>query len=129
MTAAMANGLFRGLRARATVRLAAVLLLTASGGAAAGDVLRVGTSGDYAPFSLHGKGFDVDVAEAMARDLGFEIEWKTFRWPELRERVRRDDFDVAMGGVTWLPERAVIGATSRAVAQSGPCVVGDAAAA
>jgi chorismate mutase-like protein len=39
--------------------------------------------------------------------------------------MRRGDFDVAMSGVTWLPERAVIGRSSRAVAAGGPCVVGD----
>jgi cyclohexadienyl dehydratase len=88
-------------------------------------VLRVGTSGDYAPFSLRGAGFDIDVANDMARDLGVRIQWVPFRWPELRERMRRGDFDLAMSGVTWLPERAVVGRSSRAVAAGGPCVVGD----
>src|SRR4051812_2574583 len=37
--------------------------------------LRVGTSGDYAPFSLRDasgtvRGFDVEIAEALAGDLG-----------------------------------------------------------
>ena len=96
--------------------------------ASAEPVLRVGTSGDYAPFSLAGRGFDIEIAEAMARDLGMRLEWVAFRWPELHDRVRRSEFDVAMSGITWLPERAVIGRSSRAVAQSGPCVVGDRAA-
>jgi cyclohexadienyl dehydratase len=88
-------------------------------------VLRVGTSDDYSPFSLRGRGFDVDTAEAMVRDFGMRIEWVRFRWPELRGEMRADVFDVAMSGITWRPERSVIGWMSRAVAQGGPCVVGD----
>jgi len=119
----------RSLFDRSGYAVLALLLGGAIGAAAGGNVLRIGTSGDYAPFSLRGKGFDVEVAEAMAKDLGLEIEWASFRWPELRHHMLRNDFDVAMSGVTWLPERAVIGASSRAVAQSGPCVVGDPASA
>ncbi|HSG90170.1 MAG TPA: transporter substrate-binding domain-containing protein, partial [Pseudomonadales bacterium] len=68
-------------------------------------VLRVGTSGDYPPFSRAGEGFDVDVAKRLARDLGMRIEWVPFRWPELERRLRAGDFDVVMSGVTWRPER------------------------
>lgn len=88
-------------------------------------VLRVGTSGDYAPFSLAGSGFDVDVAVALAKDLGLRVEWVRFRWPELRSMVEAGGFDVAMSGITWRPERAVVGGMTRAVAQGGPCLVGD----
>src|SRR5262249_57480817 len=83
------------------------------------------TSADYSAFAVGGRGFDIDAAEAMARDFGMRIEWVRFRWPELRGEVRTDLFDVAMSGITWRPERAVIGWMSRAVAQGGPCVVGD----
>jgi cyclohexadienyl dehydratase len=89
------------------------------------DELRVGTSGDYAPFSLSGRGFDVEVAGALAKDLGLRVEWVRFRWPELRSMVDAGRFDVAMSGITWRPERAVVGWMTRAVAQGGPCVVGD----
>ncbi|MGH7823466.1 MAG: chorismate mutase, partial [Candidatus Binatia bacterium] len=34
-------------------------------------------------------------------------------------------FDVGMSGITWRPERAVVGWMTRAVARGGPCVVGD----
>lgn len=85
--------------------------------------LRVGTSGDYPPFSSAGAGFDIDVATELAAHLGLEIEWVPFRWPDLTDAVRRGDFDIAMSGVTWRPARAVLGRMSRAVAQGGPCVV------
>lgn len=88
-------------------------------------VLRVGTSGDYPPFSLDGEGFDVEVARILAAELGARIEWVEFRWPELADDVAASRFDVAMSGVTWRPERAVVGRMSLAVASGGPCVLGD----
>ncbi len=87
-------------------------------------VLRVGTSDDYAPFSADGQGFDIDAARMVAEALDRELVFVPFRWPELAERNAHDDFDVAMGGVTWRPERAVIGRMSLAVAIGGPCWIG-----
>jgi cyclohexadienyl dehydratase len=93
-------------------------------------VLRVGTSGDYAPFSKRGPdgtvhGFDADIAEQLAAELGFRVEWVAFRWPTLAAQIEKEEFDVAMGGVTWQPARGVVGYLSRAVAWGGPCVLGD----
>jgi cyclohexadienyl dehydratase len=95
--------------------------------------LRVGTSGDYAPFSTRdaaGKalGFDVELAEQLAHDLGFGLRWVPFRWPELARQLAAGEFDVAMGGVTWQPSRGAVGYLTRSVARGGPCVLGDAAA-
>jgi len=93
----------------------------------AAEPLRVGTSGDYAPFSADGQGFDVDAARLVAGELGRELVLVPFRWPELEAAVMRGDFDVAMSGVTWRPERAVVGRMSLAVAVGGPCWLGAAA--
>jgi cyclohexadienyl dehydratase len=95
--------------------------------------LRVGTSGDYAPFSVldedgNARGFDVELGLELASDLGVELRWVPFRWPDLQRQLARGDFDVAMGGVTWQPSRAVLGYMTRAVAWGGPCVLGDPAA-
>jgi ABC-type amino acid transport substrate-binding protein len=109
--------------------LAAALLVFASAAARADGprlVLRVGTSGDYAPFSSEGQGFDVDAARLVADALDRELELVPFKWAELEQRVRHGDFDVAMSGVTWRPERAVIGRMSLAVAIGGPCWIGPA---
>jgi cyclohexadienyl dehydratase len=91
---------------------------------------RVGTTGDYAPFSTRGadeqpQGFDIDLARAMAEDLNAEIEWVSVRWPTLTASVAAGELDVAMTGVTWQPARGVIGYLTRAVARGGPCVLGD----
>ena len=92
---------------------------------------RVGTTGDYAPFSTRGadgqpQGFDIDLARAMAQDLNAELEWVSVRWPTLQDSLQAGAFDVAMSGVTWQPARGVIGFMTRAVARGGPCVLGDA---
>ncbi len=100
-------------------------------------VLRVGTSGDYPPFSVVAaddvagtrqspparNGFDIEVASRLASDLGFELEFQPFAWPDLSAAVAADHFDIAMSGVTWRPGRAAVGWMSRAVAAGGPCVV------
>ncbi|MBW2391259.1 MAG: transporter substrate-binding domain-containing protein, partial [Deltaproteobacteria bacterium] len=88
-------------------------------------VLRIGTSGDYAPFSetVEGsqgyRGFDISLAEAFARDRGYEIEWVKFRWPELAADMRSGRFDLAMSGITVRPDRSVIGRFSVPVMTSG----------
>ena len=95
--------------------------------------LRVGTSGDYAPFSVVDapgavRGFDAEVASAMAADLGLSLRWVIFRWSDLPRDLGADRFDVAMAGITWQPARAVVGYMTRAVARGGPCILGDAKA-
>lgn len=114
----------RRWRARSLPAAALLLLVSACALPTSKPVLRIGTSGDYPPFSIDGRGFDVEVARELARSLGARLEWVRFRWPELRGAVGRNEFDVAMSGVTWRPERAVVGWTSRAVAVGGPCLVG-----
>jgi cyclohexadienyl dehydratase len=117
-----------GGRWRTLGRFAAGLALAAALGlgCAKPAPLRIGTSGDYAPFSKDGQGFDVDVANLWAAQLGRPIEWVTFRWPELAEREAHGDFDVAMSGVTWRADREVHGWLSLAVGQGGPCWIGAA---
>ena len=108
-----------GSAIRAAVCLAALVWALP----AAADVLRVGTSGDYAPFSLDGGGFDLEVARRLASDWGMELRLVPFVWPALSARLADDEFDVVMSGVTWTPERAVVGWMSRALAAGGPCLL------
>jgi cyclohexadienyl dehydratase len=88
--------------------------------------LRVGTSGDYAPFSVVSEtapggfdGFDVVLARAFAEAEGRPLELVRFRWPELETALREGRFDVAMSGVTVRTERSLIGRFSLPVAESG----------
>lgn len=66
--------------------------------------LRVGTPGDYKPFAMkEGNGYvghDVDVVEALAKELNLKIEWVPTSWPDLMKDLQANKFDVALGGIT-----------------------------
>ncbi len=96
---------------------------TSRAGAPAVAPLRVGTSGNYAPFSsrnLDGTftGFDVEVARAFAADRGRELVLVPFRWPDLPTRLAAGDFDLVMSGVTVRPDRLVTGIMTATVARA-----------
>jgi cyclohexadienyl dehydratase len=110
----------------AAVALAGILHsspLPAAADTAAATPLRVGTSGDYAPFSSEGEagftGFDVDLARRYAADRGRELVLVRFRWPRLLDDLAAGRFDVAMSGVTVRPERSIAGTFSVPVAETG----------
>jgi cyclohexadienyl dehydratase len=81
--------------------------------------LRVGVSGDYQPFSVCSehltdcRGFDIEVAQRVATDLGVRLELVRFRWPDLRTDLAAGKFDVAMSGVTLRPERTLTATFTR----------------
>ncbi|MFT3718483.1 transporter substrate-binding domain-containing protein [Pseudorhodoferax sp.] len=66
--------------------------------------LRVGTPGDYRPFAIRTdagySGHDIDLIEAMARELGVKIEYVPTSWPNLLKDLQADRFDIAVGGIT-----------------------------
>jgi len=83
-------------------------------GIRARGVLRVGTTGDYTPFSLKtadGKlvGADIDMAHALADNIGVSIEFVPTTWGTLLGDFSAGRFDIAVGGVTITPERAAKG--------------------
>ncbi|RFB79503.1 transporter substrate-binding domain-containing protein [Methylovirgula sp. 4M-Z18] len=74
--------------------------------------LKVGTTGDYKPFSSFDKasgqftGFDIDLAENLGKALGVKVEYVQTSWPNMMKDFEAGDFDVAMGGVSVTLERA-----------------------
>lgn len=91
-------------------------------------VLRVGTSGDYAPFSIASPGADgrttfrglaPEIARAYAEDRDLELVFVRFDWPNLLDDLRAGRFDVAMGGITVRPERSLTGRFSLPITGSG----------
>ncbi|WP_407050680.1 transporter substrate-binding domain-containing protein [Methyloraptor flagellatus] len=74
-------------------------------------VLRVGTTGDYRPFTYLNKetgqyeGYDIDMANALATALGVKLELVGTSWPTLAKDFEADKFDVAMGGVSITLDR------------------------
>jgi cyclohexadienyl dehydratase len=120
---------------RAAIAVVVAVLVAGAGcsahrttSAAAPELLRVGTSGDYPPFSLRGpdgawSGFDVAVARAYALARGQRLELVPFRWPELGTRLAAGDFDVAMSGVTVRADRLLVGTLTAAVARADAIVL------
>ena len=121
------SGRSRGVGAGILAALLALLLLPAAAlSKPRGGTLRVGTSGDYAPFSVakdvdppRYEGFDIELARRYARDRGLEIEWVRFRWPTLLRDLEAGRFDVAMSGVTVAPSRSVAGIFSVPLVETG----------
>ena len=77
----------------------------------AAGVLRVGTTGDYTPFSLKQpdgsyQGADIDMAHDLAGRLGVSISFVPTVWVDLLDDFLADKFDIAMGGVTVTAARA-----------------------
>jgi len=77
----------------------------------ASGVLRVGTTGDYTPFTLlrpDGSyiGADIDMTHDLAERLGIDIEFVPSVWIDLLDHFLADRFDIAIGGVTVTAPRA-----------------------
>jgi cyclohexadienyl dehydratase len=77
----------------------------------AAGTLRVGTTGDYTPFSLiqpdgSRRGADIDMAHDLAAQLGVQVAFVPTVWVDLLDDFLADRFDIAMGGVTVTAPRA-----------------------
>jgi cyclohexadienyl dehydratase len=78
-------------------------------------VVRVGTTGDYPPFSKRDpvsgdyQGLDIDLARSLGQALGVRVEFAPTTWPTLAADFSAQKFDVAMGGITVTLERAKLG--------------------
>ena len=87
-------------------------------------VLRVGTPGDYAPFSLRTgegsyRGADVTEAERLAEHLGLKIEWVPTAWSRLADDAKAQKFDIAVGGISITPARQQFAAFSTVLVSDG----------
>ena len=50
-------------------------------------------------------GFEVDLAKALARELGRPIQFKQYQFHSLVSGLQRGDFDLAMNGLEVTPDR------------------------
>ena len=74
-------------------------------------ILRVGTTGDYAPFSFAAsvddfEGIDIDLARDLGTALGAEVVFVRTGWPVLMKDLAEGRYDIAMSGVSITPGRA-----------------------
>ncbi len=87
-------------------------------------MLRVGTTGDYKPFTFRQPdgnyaGADIAMAGRLAARLGVRLELVPTAWPVLLDDFTARRFDVAMGGVSVNAARAARGAFSNTVYVDG----------
>ncbi|MGY2183995.1 transporter substrate-binding domain-containing protein [Pseudomonas agarici] len=72
-------------------------------------VLRVGTTGDYKPFSYKTAerfiGLDIELAEGLASSLGVRLELVPTTWPTLMSDLQADRFDLGISGISVNMER------------------------
>src|SRR5271169_5982539 len=74
-------------------------------------VLRIGTTGDYRPFTALDKatgeysGFDIDLARSLGEALGAKVEFVPTTWAGLARDLEDGAFDIAMGGVSITLDR------------------------
>jgi cyclohexadienyl dehydratase len=90
----------------------------------AAGVLKVGLTGDYAPYSLRGRdgsitGADVVMARELAGALGVALEIVPTTWKSMTDDFKSDRFDIVMGGVSVTPQRAALGDFSVTVISDG----------
>ncbi|MGB2078223.1 MAG: transporter substrate-binding domain-containing protein [Vibrio sp.] len=90
-------------------------------------VLKVGTTGDYKPFSLYDEkdqsysGFDIDVAKHMANELGVKLELVKTTWSDLLPDLNAGKYDIAMGGITRKIQRQLAAEQSQGYMTFGKC--------
>lgn len=74
------------------------------------SVLRVGTESSYAPFefTVDGKlvGFDIDLMNAIAKEMGCEVEWVQMSFDGLIPALLTQQLDMAVASFTVTAERA-----------------------
>jgi cystine transport system substrate-binding protein len=73
--------------------------------------LVVGTEGTYPPFTFHEggsgelTGYDVEVAEAVADELGVEVEFEETQWDAIFAGLESGRFDMIANQVSITPDR------------------------
>jgi len=112
-------------------RLLTLLLLSLSNLAGADvmdDILERGTArfgvAVFAPWTMKSEsgeliGFEIDLANKIAKDMGVKAEFKLYPWDQVIPAVQRGDIDILTGGMSITPARALQVSFSRPVAESG----------
>jgi len=110
--------------------LAASLILVVANAQAdvLGDILergtiRVGVS-LFVPWTIQDEagelsGFEIDVANKLAEDMGVKPEYKIYVWEDIISAVMKGEIDIIAGGMAITPERALKINFSQPYADSG----------
>lgn len=73
-------------------------------------VLKVGLD-TFVPWAMKDKtgkfiGFEIDIAEALARDMGVKVQYVPTAWNGIIPALLAGRFDILIGGMTITPERS-----------------------
>ncbi len=70
----------------------------------------VATEGGFPPFNFYRgptlTGFEVEVAEAMAKKMGVQIEWRVLAFDALLAGLRQDRWDMVIASFAITPQRS-----------------------
>lgn len=85
--------------------------------------IRVGVA-EFVPWTIRTRsgelvGFEIDVAEKIAADMGVTPEFKVYEWDRMIAALEKGEIDVIAGGMAITPERALRVNFSRPLAVSG----------
>lgn len=109
---------------------AALLLAALAGGARATalskDTLRFGTESTYPPYEFRGedgslRGYEIELAEAVAAKLGKKIEWVDMAFDGLLPSLLTGGLDVVAAGLSATPERTAKFAFSLPIGKKSYC--------
>lgn len=83
---------------------------TSSGDGDSKKVYKVGTEATFAPIvSLDDKGkivgIDVDVLQAIADEMDFEVKWESIGWEPVFQTIKNGETDIGGAGITITDER------------------------
>ncbi len=94
---------------------------------AVSGVLRIATTGDYAPFSVEHdgelRGADIELGTRLATALHAHPVFLRTRWSGLLADLGAGAFDVALGGVSVTPERAAVASFSHPYLSGGKTIL------
>lgn len=85
--------------------------------------LRVGVA-EFTPWTIRTRsgelvGFDIDVAEKVAADMGVSPDIRVYEWQDIIPALQEGEIDVIIGGMAITPERALKVNFSRPLAITG----------
>jgi cyclohexadienyl dehydratase len=95
----------------------------------ASRVLKVGTTGDYRPFTSVDKttgeysGLDVDLARSLGTALGAKVDFVPTTWASLAHDLAGGAFDIAMGGISITLDRQKTGFFSAPYLREGKAAI------
>ncbi len=75
-------------------------------------VLRVGYAKDRLPFAFknsngHVVGYDMELMQALAKDMGVNLDVVRINWDKVSEELQSGRVDIAVGGISISPQRAL----------------------